>query len=668
MATIVLSAALVSMEVQAASVGWTTQAPMPTARYGVAGTALRDSFYVIGGAASGGVSTKVEAYNTVTGTWTTKADTPTARAGASAVGIDGLGKLWVVGGCVNADCRIGSTGTLELYDETANKWFAQTSMPTRRSSPAVGVIGTKIYVAGGGYDCPPCLTTAALEAYDYPSNTWTTQASMPTAREGLGKGAIVNGLFYVIGGATRPSTSLASGSSAVEVYDPATNAWTTKAPMPTARFGMALEVVDGKIYAIGGQASSGTATLSTVEVYDPATNTWSTDAAIPTARYAPASAAINHVVYVAGSGSGNTPIATLEALQTTPWVTKASMPTGRAGPAGAFVEGKFYVVGGASASFVKNKVEAYDPVTNTWTAKANAPTGRSYAGAAGIGGKLYVVGGCVNSDCRIGMTGILEVYDPATNAWTAKASMPTPRSAGAIGVIDGKLYYAGGGQPCPPCGQVNALEVYDPATDTWETKAPMSTQRASLGNAAVIEGMLYVVGGGMWPETSTHVALATVEAYDPATNAWTTKASLQTPRYVMGTAAANGRIYAISGEPASSAGELAIVEVYDPTTNAWSYGPSIPTKRYGPAVGVHDGTIYVAGSGSGNSPISTLEAYPAPPAPQPTSPTTSTTASTTTSTSLARPTVDSSTPAPGLEAWFVFLALGVLAVVSTRRR
>src|SRR2546423_12290840 len=59
------------------------------------------------------------------------------------------------------------------------------------------------------------------------------------------------GKIYVVGGC-------ASGRlNDVEEYDPASNTWTTKAPMPTARYGLAAAEAGGKIYAIGGDSSSG---------------------------------------------------------------------------------------------------------------------------------------------------------------------------------------------------------------------------------------------------------------------------------------------------------------------------------------------------------------------------------------------------------------------------
>jgi len=63
-----------------------------------------------------------------------------------------------------------------------------------------------------------------------------------------------------------------------------TNSWTTKAPMPTPRYGLAVGVVTGILYAFGGFDQSGGA-LTTVEAYDPVANNWMTREPMPSPRY-----------------------------------------------------------------------------------------------------------------------------------------------------------------------------------------------------------------------------------------------------------------------------------------------------------------------------------------------------------------------------------------------
>ncbi len=57
--------------------------------------------------------------------------------------------------------------------------------------------------------------------------------------------------------------------SIVDVYDAATDTWTTAADIPLSRGAHTAAVVDGKIYTIGGMLGPGSAILSTVEEYDP---------------------------------------------------------------------------------------------------------------------------------------------------------------------------------------------------------------------------------------------------------------------------------------------------------------------------------------------------------------------------------------------------------------
>ncbi|GAG26877.1 unnamed protein product, partial [marine sediment metagenome] len=89
-----------------------------------------------------------------------------------------------------------------------------------------------------------------MEEYDPATDTWTTKAPMPTKRATLGASA-VNGIIYVIGGVSGFTVF-----STVEAYDPATDTWTTKADMPTRRCFHPTSAINGKIYAIGGALGS----------------------------------------------------------------------------------------------------------------------------------------------------------------------------------------------------------------------------------------------------------------------------------------------------------------------------------------------------------------------------------------------------------------------------
>ena len=156
----------------------------------------------------------------------------------------------------------------------------------------------------------------------------------------------------------------------------------------------------------------------------------------------------------------------------------------------------------------------YDPATDTWSEREPAPHHHHRAAVGVINGKIYVAGGMTKT-LRNEVTyeyepepfAELDVYDPATNVWTTKASMPTPRWGAAAGVIDGKLYVAGGRGA--DLSVLSTMEMYDPASNSWGGRAKMLTGREGAG-AAVLGGVLHVLGGTGGSDTG---ALTTNESY-----------------------------------------------------------------------------------------------------------------------------------------------------------
>ncbi|HEY6060182.1 MAG TPA: kelch repeat-containing protein, partial [Gemmatimonadales bacterium] len=161
-----------------------------------------------------------------------------------------------------------------------------------------------------------------------------------------------------------------------------------------------------------------------------------------------------------------------------------------------------------------------------WVHKADMPSGgRGDLAASVMNSLVYAVGGFAAS----GYLGTVEAYDPTIDAWTIKSPMLTPRAYLATGVVNDRLY-ALGGQGGPFNGVMDTVEVYDPLTDSWTRVLHMPTERAELA-VGVVNGVLYAVGGRRTdPHTHSLTALGTVEAYDPVTGLWTTKAPMPTPR------------------------------------------------------------------------------------------------------------------------------------------
>jgi N-acetylneuraminic acid mutarotase len=266
-------------------------------------------------------------------------------------------------------------------------------MPTGRWDLSTCVLDGKIYAIGGasGYASKPLRT---VEEYDPATDTWTTKSEMPTARQGLST-SVVNGKIYAIGGVDASGGSYPSAKtlSTVEEYDPATDTWTTKSEIPTARGFHSANVVDGRIYVFGGARSCPwCSAIRTLEVYDPATNTWTQKSDIPRS------------------------------------IITASTN---------MVDGKIYAIGGEGTG---RRVDEYDPVTDTWTRKADMQLSRTDLSGSVVDGKIYVIGGDVGN----AIVAIVEVYDPTTDTWTTAPEMPTARVALRTSAVNGKIYAIGG--------------------------------------------------------------------------------------------------------------------------------------------------------------------------------------------------------------------------------
>jgi N-acetylneuraminic acid mutarotase len=289
------------------------------------------------------------------------------------------------------------------------------------------------------------------------------------------------------------------------------------------------------------------------------------------------------------------------------WTTLAPDPIAKSSPTVVEIDGKLYVhgfsqdAGGNQGSFAP-QLSIYTPASNTWSIGTSPGLIRAAASAGVINGKLYIVGGCLMSDCRIGVTDVLEIYDPATDGWSTGTPMPTPRLAAAAGVIAGKLYVTGGLLDCPPCLGTAATEIYDPATNSWTTGAAIPHTREGAASA-VVGGLLYVIGG--YETGAVNAYVGSVEVYDPVSNAWSSRSSIPTLRVGAAVGVINGEIYVVGGTSAS--GKVAANESYSPQSDTWTERTALPVARAASA-GVVDSKMYVI-DGYSDVQLTTNEVY-----------------------------------------------------------
>ena len=203
-----------------------------------------------------------------------------------------------------------------------------------------------------------------------------------------------------------------------------------------------------------------------------------------------------------------------------------------------------YCSSGTDGSSALATHEIYDPAAGTWSSAPSLPTARTHlAAVTGRDGLIYAIVGYNGPDPGGVYLTTVEGFDPMTNDWTTKSSMPTGRSGLAAVTGANGLIYAIGGQNSG--GYLNTVEVFDPSTNSWTTGQSIPAARYRLAAAVGPDGLIYAMGG-FAADTSPQ---STVYSYDPSSAApWAVQTSLLTPQvFLAADTGPDGLIYAIGG-------------------------------------------------------------------------------------------------------------------------
>lgn len=180
--------------------------------------------------------------------------------------------IYIIGGKYMSSSTPVVVNSNRRYSIENNTWENLGTVPYFVSQHTGGVLNNKIYIYGGNNGGE---TLGLLYEYDPSTNTWTQKTSGASRQNHAT--VVLDGLMYSMGGYNQ-SYKLKT----MQAYSADTDTFSTKAAMVNDREGLTADIINGKIYAIGG---IGNTSVLANECYDPVTNTWTSMKNLPSTIY-----------------------------------------------------------------------------------------------------------------------------------------------------------------------------------------------------------------------------------------------------------------------------------------------------------------------------------------------------------------------------------------------
>jgi len=284
------------------------------------------------------------------------------------------------------------------------------------------------------------------------------------------------------------------------------------------------------------------------------------------------------------------------------------LKTGRYGAA-VVADGYYvYVIGGDTGTEFLGDIERFDINSHKVVRLTDRLAARRYPGAVIADGRIYVFGGESATPLRLGdrMEPTVDVFELSSGRITHAAPMPTARAYAATVLIQGKVYVVGGTHAGERLqAQTGMVEIYDLATDRWSTGPSMPTARECRG--AVVDDFILVPGG-----YRDKARVARVEFYVPGENAWKRLPDLCKPVSACSVAFLGSHLFLFG----NYSDEKEVVAYDLRTRTSRVIHPDFRAARHTAAV-AHAGRIYVIGGnlpGDTRVAIDDIQVF-APPAP-----------------------------------------------------
>ncbi|MGA3325471.1 MAG: kelch repeat-containing protein, partial [Terriglobia bacterium] len=439
----------------------TTTSPPPQPLAGLAtGVIPRTPIIVSPPVSGGGSISSASTTLTVTADFVLTGSLTTPRYHHTATLLNN-GLVLMAGG---VDSNNNPSTSAELYGPTAGTFTPTGSLYTRRYQHTATLLNNGMVLIAGGLGSSGYLSSAEL--YNPATGTFTTLTNtLNTARAGHTATLLNNGMVLMAGGYN--GGFLASA----ELYDPATGTFTTLTnTLNTARAGHTATLLNNSMVLIAGGYNSSSGVLASAELYNPATGTFTPTGSLNPAPYLHTATLLNN--------------------------------------------GMVLIAGGQDSSFNPSaSAELYNPATGTFTTAGSLNTARQEHTATLLNNGMVLIAGGYNINIAPSYLTSAELYDPATEAFTATGSLNTAREVHTATLLnDGTVLMAGG---VGSSGALSRAELYEPATLTPPNLVSISLSPSSptvpLGSA------LRFIATGAFSEGSTEqLAEVTWSASNPA--------------------------------------------------------------------------------------------------------------------------------------------------------
>jgi len=207
-------------------------------------------------------------------------------------------------------------------------------------------------------------------------------------------------------------------------------------------------------------------------------------------------------------------------------------------------------------------------------------------------GKVLVVGGSsIVESSYLTPVATAELFDPATNTWSATGGLSTAREAGTFTLLPNGKVLASGGVNSEGYA-ISSAELYNPVTGTWITTGNLPTVRSDHTATLLLDGRVLLIGG----EDDSGDPITSGQVYNPTTELWITTGSFHSIAYApKPTLLSSGQVLVIG----ATESDTSVSELYDPANHSWSATGNLPIFAYGYSTTLlANGKVLLVGGGN----------------------------------------------------------------------